>query len=458
MKGPSAPPAASSPQYFLTKGAASLVVRAVGLAIGFVSHVLFARWLGPSQYGFYAIALSWALVLAVPVRFGLDVSALRFATVYLEERRVGELRGLVAFSISVMAVVATALACLLAIAKVVDLGILRNVSSQMILWIVGLIFSLSALSWFSVLLRTMQRIIQSQLFEQVVRPALAIVGIMLCSALSGPATAEMAMLLTFAAATGALMAIGSVIAPLLRNMGSGRMQFGDRRHWITASWVLLFITIAQEVLVQVEIILLGALVGSGAAGEFAAASRISGLTAMGLAAIVMISGPLIASAWQRQDVQELARIARLTARLSFLFGLVAGLMLAVVGPFALNAFGPGFDDAYQPLLILLVGTIVNASTGAVAYLLTMTGRERTALVIFSGSLAVSLMLNLLLIPPLGVIGAAISSASAVAFWNLMMLVAVRRTLGVDASVVGRATRPTNAHGHAKLASQEAGEP
>jgi len=49
-------------------------------------------------------------------------------------------------------------------------------------------------------------------------------------------------------------------------------------------------------------------------------------------------------------------------------------------------------------------------------------------------------LNLLLIPGQRAFGAAIACAATVAFWNLAMLVAVRRGLGVDASLLGRPYR------------------
>jgi O-antigen/teichoic acid export membrane protein len=45
------------------------------------------------------------------------------------------------------------------------------------------------------------------------------------------------------------------------------------------------------------------------------------------------------------------------------------------------------------------------------------------------------MLNVLLIPRLGFVGAAIASSSALGCWNLVMFVYVRRVLGIDASAL-----------------------
>jgi O-antigen/teichoic acid export membrane protein len=53
---------------------------------------------------------------------------------------------------------------------------------------------------------------------------------------------------------------------------------------------------------------------------------------------------------------------------------------------------------------------------------------------------VSVVLNLLLIPRLGAVGAAIASSSATAAWNVAMLVYVRRTIGIDASALALAPK------------------
>ena len=79
---------------------------------------------------------------------------------------------------------------------------------------------------------------------------------------------------------------------------------------------------------------------------------------------------------------------------------------------------------------------VNAFTGSVGYYLLMTGRQAAAVMIMVGALSVSAALNILLIPVLGIYGSAIASTAGVCFWNVTMLIFVRRKLGVDASALG----------------------
>jgi O-antigen/teichoic acid export membrane protein len=160
------------------------------------------------------------------------------------------------------------------------------------------------------------------------------------------------------------------------------------------------------------------------------------LVPFGLVAIATVSGPLIASAYHRGDIAELSRIARLNARFASLFAVGLALVLALLGRPALGMFGTGFPDAYPALLVLLAGGLVNSFTGSVGYFLIMTGHQRSALFILSGALAVSVTVNVLLIPSMGATGAAIASSLGLASWNLVMAVHVRRRIGVDPTAIG----------------------
>jgi O-antigen/teichoic acid export membrane protein len=88
------------------------------------------------------------------------------------------------------------------------------------------------------------------------------------------------------------------------------------------------------------------------------------------------------------------------------------------------------------MAILSVGQIVNAATGSVGFLLAMTGRERVSMRILVASLALNVVANLALVPRYGMLGAAVGTTLAMTVWNVAMVVAVRRSLGVMPSALG----------------------
>ena len=419
---------------YLSKGSAiSMIVRAAGMATAFLSHLVLSRMLGAAQYGHYVIALGWAMVLVVPARLGLDNTALRFATIYRDEGRTDALRGLVYFSLMVIAGASLLIALVLVIAKQLGAPPLREIDARLVLGVASLVFPLAALGWLSALVRTASQIFASQFYEQLLRPGLLIVALISVS-FWRQLDAALAMVVTSATAVVALLSM-SIGARRILAQGK-RSSFVDRKMWLSVSWVLFLMAAVQELLNQVDLILLGLMANATEAAHFAAAWRLASLVPFGLAAIVTVSGPLIASAHNQGDRAEMARIARLNARFSTVFAVVVASVLLIAGRTILGLFGPGFESAYPALVIMLAGGIANAFTGSVGYFLALTGHQRIALLILSGALIVSVLLNVLLIPTFGATGSAVASTVAIMVWNFIMVIYVRKRIGIDSTVVG----------------------
>jgi O-antigen/teichoic acid export membrane protein len=82
------------------------------------------------------------------------------------------------------------------------------------------------------------------------------------------------------------------------------------------------------------------------------------------------------------------------------------------------------------LPILAVGQFVNVVTGSVGYLLSMCGYERLQRNNIASCAALCVVLNVLLVPPLGAVGAAVASAVTLIVQMLTAAAIVWRKLGV----------------------------
>jgi O-antigen/teichoic acid export membrane protein len=97
----------------------------------------------------------------------------------------------------------------------------------------------------------------------------------------------------------------------------------------------------------------------------------------------------------------------------------------------LHLFGRGFAGGASALAVLALGQLVNVGTGTVTGLLAMIGRARLSVLNSLFFLGLSLVLDFLLIPRWGILGAAIANASALAAVNLLRLVQVHHALGIS---------------------------
>jgi O-antigen/teichoic acid export membrane protein len=425
----------------LRASAVSMSVRTAGLAIAFLSHMLISRTIGASAYGQYSIALGWALILVIPARLGVDQTVLRYGSIYLEEGNVAALKGLIRFALLMMLSSSTLVMLVLVGQSQLGWGLFSMFSPGTVLWIGALIFALAALGLYSALIRSAKRVLASQFYEQVLRPGALIALIGIASVAGMRLTAESALILTVIAAATALAAIVIHFHRIAPSTRSHVADKADRREWIAVGWPLLLMNVVQEILNQIDVILLGHLADTTASGLYAAAWRLASLVPFALISLSFISAPMIATAYRRQDFEELARIARINAWLAFGFSVAMAAFLAAIGALALRQFGEGFEAAYPALLILLGSGIVSAFTGSVGYLMTMTGRQNPALLSACAALVTNIALNLTLIPRLGIIGSAIAATSSMAVYNLLMWIHVRRTMGIDASVIAMRARP-----------------
>lgn len=422
---------------FLVRGSAiAIVTRVVGVGLGYVAAIIISRLLGAEGYGTYSIAMAWALLLVVPSRAGLDAAALKFAPIYLERRDHSRLVGFVRFAAS--CVLASSALAGTAVILVASLG-LTSIPRGASIATATIIFPIAALGLVGSMLRAERRILASQFYEQVLRPAVTIMLLLAVVVLARPITASIAVLFGAAGAFVALLA-GAVHAGRALPLSGTEADYSQWRQWLSLGGVLLATTVVQEALNQVDIVMLGYLASTTEAGLFAAAWRVASLASFAVAALSTVSGPLIASYYEKGEYGPLSSIAHSTARIGFVAALLICFPLAILGEPILKLFGPDFPAAYPALLVLLFGGLANAFTGSVAYLMTMTGRHSHALSIFAGALAVSIVLNLLLIPHYSFVGAAIASTAGTVAWNVAMLAYVRRAMGIDASAMALAPR------------------
>ena len=91
----------------------------------------------------------------------------------------------------------------------------------------------------------------------------------------------------------------------------------------------------------------------------------------------------------------------------------------------MQLFGEGFIEKGVPVLILLtIAQLINCVTGGVGLTLSMTGKQNLELANSISLVILNLILCLMLIPPYGVFGASIATATSIILINLLRLLEV----------------------------------
>ena len=179
--------------------------------------------------------------------------------------------------------------------------------------------------------------------------------------------------------------------------------------------------LVQVALQRVDVILVTALLGPGQAALYVVSTRLLVLGAFAIQAVSMAVLPQAVGHYtlgQRQALSELYRTSTTWLVLMTWPLYLLGLLFA---PTVLRLFGPGYDEGARVLVILSLATMFSTACGLVDVMLTMAGRTSWILGNVCVALTVNVVLNLVLIPAVGIEGAAWAWAAAIAVNNLLPL-------------------------------------
>ncbi|MCY1454135.1 hypothetical protein D9M71_711770 [compost metagenome] len=129
--------------------------------------------------------------------------------------------------------------------------------------------------------------------------------------------------------------------------------------------------------------------------------------------------------------KELQSIAMWSVKLMLLAAVPIVIFMLTFSEWLLGLFGDEFTTAAPALRIMAIGQFINIAAGSVDHLLIMTGHEKQVRTqtMFGAFLAIAL--GILLIPSMGMNGAAISTAVAIAGQKILGVYQVQKYLGFN---------------------------
>ncbi len=197
----------------------------------------------------------------------------------------------------------------------------------------------------------------------------------------------------------------------------------------------------EVLIVWADVVVVTALIGPVHGGIYAAASRFVTSGSFALQAVRLSVGPLLAGAFARGDVEQAAQVHRLSMRWAILSTWPVYLAMAAFAPGVLALLGPGYTEAAPALTVLCLTMLAVVATGNANTVLNMAHRSHWAAANTGAATAVMLTLDLVLVPRIGILGAALGWSAAMLTDAGLSMSEVRSGLGLrslDRSVVDAA--------------------
>ncbi len=423
------------------RGAALVsLIRGGGAALIYTSLVLLARWMAPTQFGIYVYAWSWAMLLAIPAGVGFGTASLRFIPQYQSEEDGPHLAGFVRRAWRVTGIASVVLG---GSGALVVLAASNHIAAHYLtpLWIAfASVPALALLALHIDMGRGFGRPGLAYAPRLLAAPVLLVAGTaILILAGFDPSGAlvlgvALATCLMIAAVQG--RAIGRNLASVTRRAPPAY----EKSLWWRVALPLVLASGFHVVLSQTDIIMIGMYLTPDDVAIYYAAVKTGVFISFPMTAVNAVAAPRIAALHAQGKLGDLQALVSSMSHWIFWSALVASAVAILFGVRILALFGPAFAAAYGALVILVCGQLARAASGLVGDLLAVTGHQNQNALVMGCSAILNVVLNALLIPRFGIVGAAAATAVTMVVWNVWLWRLARRRIGVDPSIVGALRR------------------
>lgn len=413
-------------------------MRLFGIATSFLAVTLLARWLGPEEYGVYAYVLATVLLLATPLQNAIRALIVRETSQALESNEWSFVTGiwhwasyLTALLTLVFGVFALALARTISTDRPA-IGVTPIYFGLLLLPLLVLCTSKGAA------LTGLRYVVLGQLPDNVLRPILFLTMLVLVyiffPTLEWSAHGALGLLVGSAVIT--LLSMGFLLrwrCPKVLSLAPRRYR---HKFWSSALGPLALASGLQVVNSHADILVLGLFSPVSEVGIYRAVTQLASIIMFGLGVINLIAEPDVARLHAAGQIVQLQQVVTKYARLAFLLAVPVVAVSLIFGDDILELlFGEDYRGGYGPLVILVIGQVINVAMGSVGLLLNMTGHEKAVARGVAVAAMLNVPLNFILIPYWGASGAAFASTVSLVVWNLLLWRQVYRRLGIESTIL-----------------------
>ncbi len=415
---------------------AAFLIRVISAAIAFVSQIFLARWMGGFEFGIYIYAWTWVLLIGGMVDLGLGSAAQRLIPEYTEHKQFALLRGFIGGSRWMGFAIATIVAAVGAIAVTM---LAPYIDAKTV---IPLYLSCAALPIFG-LGQVQSGIARSYnwvnlgLTPVYVQRQLVLLALIGCAyALGMPTDAVTATLVGIVALWSVTLGQLAVLNRRLSTVVEKGPQVYALRPWLMTAMPIFVVEAFYLLLTYSDIIVLQQFRPPNEVAIYYAAAKTLSLVAFIYFSVAQTIAHKFAEYHVTGDRKRLAAFLKQSVRLTFWPSLGSILVLLALGRPLLRLFGHDFVSGYYLMFIIAIGLLARASVGPAERLLNMLGERRSCALVYASSFAISLGLCVLLIPWLGLAGAAIATSVALVFELANLFYIAKYRLGLHCFIFG----------------------
>lgn len=402
-------------------------------AAGYLFKVFLARVLGAEALGLYALGMTIIGFVGIFNALGIPQAAVRFVALYTSNGKMNELRSFFLRGVSYLSVANVALgSAVVFLGPWVAIHFYRAPELKRYLPLFALIMVGGAFTaFFGQALQGYKDVSRRTVITNfigtpfmmlatvvLVRMGFGLWGYIFAQVLSAGVVIALLVLVFWRLTPPAARHLSGPLPPLESQVLSfGAVVFG--------------IGLMEFFLTQVDKILIGFYINAREVGIYSVAATIVAFVPVALQSVNQIFSPTIADLHTRGEQELLGRLFQTLTKWILAFTLPLATVVIVFAKPLMHIFGHEFEAGWIVVVIGTVGQLINCGTGSVGYLLLMSGNQNRLIKVHATMTAVMVLLNILLIPRWGILGAAVAAAVTTIGTNAWNLSEVRKALNLS---------------------------
>jgi O-antigen/teichoic acid export membrane protein len=398
----------------------SLAVTALPVATGFIVSWIVARWAGAAALGTVSWVMSFATMLEIPAKFGMDYSVSQMASEYGVSRP-GRLRALFRTSMTLRLVFTLGVAILSFFFAAPIAAFFKDPGLTVPVRIGSAILVCASLYEFKenflIGLNRLRTVYKIRAIHLTLRIAATAVLVFLGASATG-------ILVGYCGAwVVAIVFFWAMLLKYLPAADPAPDQGGHARQLLRLSTALAVSSASVTVYSQMDRLILGYFSGVWEVGQYTVARNIAEVSLFPVFAAMMMLRPALASRFSSGAVGECSAIIRKTLRFTFISGIWFCMLFAALSvPLVTFVFSDKFAYSGR-LLVFFVAVVAFRSVGAVILpALVAAGRSKLYAYLTMISAGLYFLLSVALIPRLESRGAIIATILS---YGVLMAVGLR---------------------------------
>ena len=386
----------------------------IGMLLGFVSRVIIVRYTTQSEYGIYSLALVILNIFATISTLGLQEGTTRYIAYFRGKKEGGKVKGVISSSLKIALIASISLAAISFFSSdFISVSIFHTpaLSTPLKIFAIAIPFTV-LINVFIAIFRGFDRVDARVYFQNILGPVLYLL-FLIAVVLFGLSFIGVVYAYVLSIAATCVLFVIYLMKKLPLSIRSGSSTTNPM------TWDLLFFSIpllAVSMLMMTflwtDTLMLGYFKTPDAVGLYNAALPLASFLSLVLNSLGFLYTPLVTQFYSKNQMEELRRTYAISTKWCFLCALPIFFILFLFPDVVLNLlFGSRYISAAVALQILALGFFLNPLLGPIYNTLIAIGKTKIIMQTYLICGFANVALNIILIPSLGIVGAAIASAS-----------------------------------------------